>query len=289
MAFQKMKTIALTVILITTISIGAQTRFVTTIHPFKMILQEIVGQSGVVDEILPPGASPHTYELRPSELKGIETATAFFYGAENLDGWAARIKTAQRIELLKMLPDQNKLAIQDFTGAGKMIGLDPHFWTDPLTVKALLPALVDTLCKINPRECNRYRINSLRFSTQLDNLTRSIQESVSGLPKKEVLLAHPFFQYYLKRFGFELLGSIETISGSEPTPRELKEIIDRAKQNRLKVILTHAQIPDRPAQLIAEATGAKIVELDPIGGVAGRETYEELLLYNTNILMQAFE
>jgi zinc transport system substrate-binding protein len=284
-----MKIATIIALLIITISMDAQPRFVTTIHPFKAIIQEIVGESGVVDEILPPGASPHTYELRPSELNKIEKATAFFYGAENLDGWAAKIKTAHRIELMKMLTEQNRLTLQNFVGNKKVIGTDPHFWTDPLTVKAMLPALVDTLCKLNPEQCTLYRKNSFQFSTQLDNLTQLIQESFSNVPVKEVLLAHPFFQYYFNRFGFKLIGTIETIPGSEPTPRDLKEIIDQARQRHLKIILVNPQISDRPAQLIAEATGAKIVELDPIGGVAGRETYDELLLYNTTILLQALQ
>lgn len=275
-------------LLIATASICAQPRLVTTIHPFKAIIQEIVGESAVVDEILPPGASPHTYELRPTELIEIENATAFFYGAENLDGWAAKIKTAHRIELLKMLPEQNRLPIQIFP-RNKVTGTDPHFWTDPLTVKALLPALVDTLCQLDSDRCDLYRKNSLQFSTQLDNLAQLIRESFAGISNRQVLLAHPFFQYYLKRFGFDLISTIETIPGAETTPRELKEIIDRAKQSHLKVILSHRQISDRPARLIAEATGAKIVELDPIGGVTGRETYEELILYNTTILLQALQ
>ena len=190
---------------------------------------------------------------------------------------------------MKMLPSQNKLAVRRSDAREDVIGTDPHFWTDPLTVKALLPALVDTLCKLNPGLCNLFQENSDQFSTQLDNLAHLIEESFTGISNKKVLLAHPFFQYYLKRFGFETIGTIETIPGSEATPRELKEMIDRAKQDQLKVILTHAQISDRPARLIAEATGARIVELDPIGGMAGRETYDELLLYNTKILLQAFQ
>jgi zinc transport system substrate-binding protein len=282
-----MKILVIASVLIITASISAQSRFVTTIYPFKLIIQEIVGKTEGVEEILPPGASPHTYELRPSELKVIEKATAFFYGGANLDGWAARINTAHRIELLNILPKKNQLALQNFTGSKEVSGIDPHFWTDPLTVKALLPVLVDTLCRIDPINSADYRKNSLQFSTQLDNLTQLIKESLAGIQNKGVLLAHPFFQYYLKRFGFDLIGTIETIPGSEPTPRELKGIIDLAKQQHLKVILTQPQISDRPAQLIAEATGAKIVQLDPIGGVPGRETYDELLLYNTTMLLES--
>jgi zinc transport system substrate-binding protein len=264
---------------------NAQSQFVTTIYPFKMILTEIVGTSVSVDEILPPGASPHAYELRPSELKRIENSTAVFYGNDNLDGWILNLENVNLISLLALIPDENKLDIK----VGKVSVTDPHFWTDPLAVKALLPNLVDTLCAMNPERCSIYRENSVRFSKQLDDLTKIIQDSFSQIENKQVMMTHPFFQYFLNRFGFKIIGTIEKNPGIEPTPRELKQIIDKAKKSHLKLILTNPQTSDRPARLVAETTDAKICELDPIGGIIGRETYEKLLLYNTQIFLRELQ
>ena len=41
---------------------------VTTIYPFKAIIQEIVGDKYQVKSILPAGADPHTYEILPSDF-----------------------------------------------------------------------------------------------------------------------------------------------------------------------------------------------------------------------------
>jgi len=285
-----MKQLIFYIFLLSTVSLNAQVRYVTTLYPFKMIIERIVGERGEVDEILPPGASPHTYELKPSEIKKAEKATALFYGADNLDGWVLKLDHPESISLFGLLPAQNQLAIKNYAGrsADEVIGSDPHFWTDPLAVKVMLPALVDTLCALDPEGWDTYRKNSLSFSNKLDSLEIKIHNAFSQIRNKSVILAHPFFQYFLKRFGFRVEGIIETIPGKESTPRELKEIIDRANEHNVKVILTHPQSSDRPARLVAEATKAKVVELDPIGGVAGREAYDELLLYNTQILLKAF-
>lgn len=279
------------ILLLTTVSLGAQVEYVTTIHPFKAIIDQIDGHRGNVYELLPPGASPHTYELKPSDIRTVQKATAIFFGADNLDGWVTKLENVKRISLFEMVPQQNRQMVKYFAGKrkGEVMGDDPHFWTDPLAVKALLPTLTDKLCNLDPAGCEIYRKNSPKFENQLDSLYQVIQNKFLRVDRKEVMLAHPFFQYFLKRFNFKLIGIIETIPGSEPTPRELKEIIDEAKRQNLKLILTHPQISDRPTELIAEATGAKICELDPIGGVAGRETYAELLLYNTQILLEALQ
>ena len=94
---------------------------------------------------------------------------------------------------------------------------------------------------------------------------------------------------YLNRFNFNITGLIEPIPGKEPTPRDLKKIIDIAIQNKVGAIFIHSQLPEKAAQIVSESTGIKIYSLDPIGGVQGRITYEDLLLYNTEIIMNALK
>jgi zinc transport system substrate-binding protein len=66
-------------------------RFVTTIPPFEMILRPVVEGRATVERLLDPGASPHTYDPTPSDLRAVSNATALVYGAEHLDGWAANL------------------------------------------------------------------------------------------------------------------------------------------------------------------------------------------------------
>ena len=66
-------------------------RYVTTIPPFEMILTPVVEGRASVVSLLEPGASPHTYDPTPSDVRTVTTAEAFVYGAESLDGWAAHL------------------------------------------------------------------------------------------------------------------------------------------------------------------------------------------------------
>ena len=93
----------------------------------------------------------------------------------------------------------------------------------------------------------------------------------------------------MKRFDFDLVGIIEIAAGMEPTPKELKVMIDLAKEHDVKVIFTHSQHSDRAARIIAESTNVKIYKLDPLGGVSDRKTYEEILLYNTQVILEALK
>jgi len=266
-------------------------QYVTTIHPFQRILAAIVAERGEVHKLLPAGASPHTYELRPSEVRKVESATALFYGAANLDGWALGFGKARRIELLALVPAEHRLPLRDPLAADQResFGTDPHFWTDPLVVKAMLPALTDTLCTLDPSACELYRRNSAAFVEHLDSLANRIQSLLAPVQDKgtPVMLSHQFFQYYFERFGIRVAGIIEPVPGKEPTPRDIKRLIERVEREQIKAIFNLPQHSSRPAELIAEATGIAIYELDPIGGVAGRESYDQILLYNTRIILEA--
>jgi zinc transport system substrate-binding protein len=271
------------------IFIYGQVDYITTIHPFYEIMKNIVGDRGLVKEILPAGASPHTYELKASDVKNVEYKTTLIMGSPKLDTWAYKFHYQNRIELLSLIPEENLLYLDAKFGKnkGKRMGTDPHFWTDPLTVKILLPKLNEKLCQIDKEGCDIYNKNHQLFSNQLDSLYQKIKEKLSGIENKSVLLAHSFFQYYLKRFHIDLVGIIEIVEGTEPTPRELKEIIETVKERKVRAIFTQIQHSDRAARIVAESTGIKLYELDPLGGVLDRKTYQELLLYNTQIILEA--
>jgi zinc transport system substrate-binding protein len=271
-------------------NVTAQPHYVATIFPIKEIVKNVVGSRGVVESIMPPGASPHTYQLKPSDIKRVNAATALFAGDEHLDQWAHKFKNPNTIETFHLLPHESHLHITGYVGKsrGKSFGEDPHFWTDPLTVKALLPKLVEKLSILDPQGAKDYAANALQFGKELERLTKEISTSLQPVKGKAVLLTHPFFQYFLKRFDIPLAGVIEPLPGTEPTPREVAEIIKDVRKRKISVILGHPQHSLRPALLIAESTNCSIEKLDPLGGVKGRESYSDMVRYNADKILEVF-
>ncbi|MDZ7270335.1 MAG: metal ABC transporter substrate-binding protein [candidate division KSB1 bacterium] len=272
-------------------SAGAQQiSYVTTIQPFRAILQEVVGSRARVHALLPPGASPHTHHLRPSDVRAAQEATALFIGGRGLDDWASELPCPRRVVFLGLLPQDSLLHMNNKhrTKQGEHQhahgDVDPHFWTDPLAVRALLPALVDSLCAFDPAGCILYRTAAARFAARLDSLTEAIALTLDKARGSRVLLAHPFFNYFLRRFGIEVVGTVEVAAGSEPSARVLQRLSREATASGARALFTHPQLPDRAARVVAESAGIPLHQLDPIGGSEGRFTYEELLWYNTRIL-----
>jgi zinc transport system substrate-binding protein len=147
--------------------------------------------------------------------------------------------------------------------------------------------LVDHLSKIDSSGSKIYRRNSQRYRLQLENIYSDLKQKLDAIRGEKVMLSHPFFGYFLRRFDIQLVGLTEESPGKEPTPKELKELIQTAKKEQVKAIFCHIQLPDRSAALVGEAANIRVFELDPIGGVQGRQTYEQMLMYNAEILVRA--
>jgi ABC-type Zn uptake system ZnuABC Zn-binding protein ZnuA len=264
--------------------------YTATINPVAEILRELVGGRAQVHRLLTPGASPHAYEARPSDVRQSAGSIALFYVAPHLDEWATELEGPVHVALLDLVPPGARLAFTSGApGAGETGEPDPHFWTDPLTVRDLLPALADTLCGLDPGGCSVYRLNAQRFGSRLSALDGELRTALEPLSGQSVLLAQPFFRYFLERYHLKVLGVLEPAPGKEPTPSDLERMIRTVLDQRVTAILAQPQLPARSARVVAEATGVPVLMLDPLGSVEGRQTYEELLRHNARTLVEALQ
>ncbi len=287
--------------------------YVATIHPMAAILREVVGDRGQVIQLLSPGVSPHTYDPRPSDAAASEKALALFYDAESLDGWAARLPARRRVCVFDLVPSADRLDMGDLpaesaglpranepsgqatdsTGRNAQdhehAGPDPHFWMDPIVVKAALPGLINVLAELDPAGRPAYEANGAQFAAELDDLDRTAREILAPVAGAAVVLHHPSVRYLLHRYGLREAGAIEAAPGKEPSPREIQSLIEQIRGAKVKALFNEPQLPARPVEVVAEAAGLPVFTLDPNGGVAGRDTYAELILFNAAALRKALE
>ncbi len=273
---------------------------VVTNYPAKMIIKEIVSNSIKVESLLRPGDSPHTYSPKPSDASKTENAKLFVYIADNLDSWVTKYDNPNKIELIKLVPKGNLIYFSDahqhendddeiaHEGHSHNDGAaDPHFWLDPLTVKAILPSLQTEIIKAFPEKKNLIENNIQLFSKKLDNIHNTIEKELKKVKGKYVFTFHPSFEYFIKRYGLISGGSLEVVPGKEPSPNYIKHLSDLIKLTKTKTIFSEPQFPKKTAESIAAMTNTKLEVLDPIGGVKNIITYYDLLFFNTRVLKKS--
>lgn len=275
--------------------------FVATIHPVASILRELTEGRAEVTCLLPAGASPHTYEPRPSDSKLIEGCTGLFSVSPELDSWASELSPENATRLMDLIPqdlvqmfpegsegEAGEEEEHEEAGHHHHEGVaDPHFWTNPRIVAALVPILADRLIGLDPAGRTVYLENAERFTKRLEELDTELARELVPCEGQSVVLFHPSFLYFLKRYGLKYAGSIEPVPGKEASPQYIIEVTKRIHAEKVKAVFTEPQLARRPAEIVSESAGVPLFELDPNGGTQGKMTYEELLRYNAGVFAKA--
>ena len=129
--------------------------------------------------------------------------------------------------------------------------VDPHFWMDPLAVKALIPVLIDTLSKLDPQNASTYKTNGDLFIKRLDLLHKQLTSITDKLQGKVLFLQHPSFLYFAKRYNLIYEGSIEETPGKEPSPKFIADLITKIKSSGTKAIFSEPQLNHKAAKVIS--------------------------------------
>lgn len=274
-----------------------------TIYPFKFILEEITKNELKIDVLLPASIDPHTYEMVPSDLIKVQKAELFIYGDKQLDGWAAKLETKNKIQLSDLLPDSLRLDISkpllnhththilnhNHTQTHSHEGFDPHFWTDPITVKGMIDNIISVLVEYFPDKKNKLTENAKLFKERLDEVDSIISIRTQLIENKNIFSSHPFYNYFFDRYGFNVIGFLELSPGQVISPKEMKEMIDLVKKNNVKAIFTNRQHNDKTTKILAESVGVKYYDLDPIGDNDKLNDYFKILNYNLEIISKALK
>jgi len=275
--------------------------FLASTPPLAAIVSEIAAGRGQAFSLLPAGASPHTFEARPSDMTRAGNALLLFYTSDAFDGWSTKLPIKTKVPVFEMVPQNLRCRIfgdHQHNQAGESghhheeaSGYDAHFWPDPLAVKAILPAIADRMCTVDAAGCEIYKRNAAVFASKLDSLHTEINTALAPYKERQVLFTYPFFTYFLKRYGFQNIALLVEIEGREPSPRQVKDTLKSiaASKKKVKAVFTGEQLSRRPAELLSESAGLEIITLDPLGGVPGRMSYEELMRYNLKLILKGLQ
>jgi zinc transport system substrate-binding protein len=271
--------------------------YVASILPLASILDGIAGERAEVHVLLPAGASPHAYEPRPSDAAVARKCTALFYVDPSFDGWATRLEAPVKVAMFDYVPPKLRLPLVAEPGhyhgrdqsvepvAGSQD--DPHFWTDPQLVRAILSKVVDELSRLDQAGAADYRRNAVAFGVELARLNGEIAELLAPYAGESVLLFHQSQLYFLMAYSLRYAGAVESAPGKEPSPADVAEIVELARDKHVKALFGEPQLSRKAVEAVGEAAGLPVGTLDPLGTGAHAADYLALIRQNAQTLAEA--
>ncbi|MCW4042442.1 MAG: zinc ABC transporter substrate-binding protein, partial [Candidatus Bathyarchaeota archaeon] len=241
-------------------------RVVVTILPQAEFIEKIAGDKVSITTMVPPGASPHTYEPRPSQMKEVAEAKMYAKVGTGLDFelvWMPKIietnpnmlivDSSEGIQLIEMGAHDNEYQLG---------GKDPHVWLSPKKAIIMVENLYEGLVKIDPDNKEYYAKNKDVYIDSLKELDNTIMQTFSGLKTKKFMVYHASWGYLAYDYDLEQIP-IEK-EGKKPTPEGIATLIDQARENNVTIIFASPEFEIQTAKTIAEEIDGTVILISPL-------------------------
>ena len=271
---------------------------VVTIPVLKDLTEQVGGPHVRVTSLLSGYENEHTYSPKPSDLVAVRKARLLFEVGIGLEVWVSSlvknagsaslrvVTTSKGIALLRDRPNRDGAA----HAAEEEDRGNPHVWMDPENATTMMRHITEALIQIDPAHATEYRTNQASYLRKLDQLQRDLSDRITRLADRRFIAHHPAWPYFARRFGFQIVGTIQPQSGSEPSALQLHGLIVKINKERIKVVVSEIQLSQKIPQLLAKETGARVVVLTTLpGGLPHTETYLDMLRYNVLQLANALD
>lgn len=265
------------VLIFASLSLAAPVKVFVSIPPQKTFVERIGGEYVDVEFLVPPGASPATYEPRPRQMAALTEASLYFaIGVPFERVWLDRIAAANpamRIVHTEGAVERMPMQAHGHHEQGEEghhhaeddhdHGIpDPHIWLAPPLVKTQARVIMEALSRLDPANSGHYSAQYELFTGELDTLDRRIREILTPVKDGAFMVFHPSWGYFARTYGLEQMA-IE-IQGGEPSPRELSGLMEQAREHGVSTIFVQPQFSRKSAETIAGAIGAEVVVADPL-------------------------
>ena len=269
------------------------------IAPVHSLVSSVMEGVGKPDLIMPAGASPHEYQLKPSNAKSLEDADVVFWIGEDLTPWLENgleslAKNASKtsllgvdgIELLSFREgalfeahDHEDHDDHDDHEGHAHGEHDPHAWLSPKIAKVWLNSIAAKLSEVDPDNAATYFSNAKSARDNIDALMSEVNSILDPIREKKFVVFHDAYQYFEKDFGISASGAISLGDASDPSPARLAEIRKRVVDEAVECVLAEPQYKQGLVKAVVEGTNANTAVIDPLGVKleTGPSLYENLI------------
>ncbi|MFP4366218.1 MAG: metal ABC transporter solute-binding protein, Zn/Mn family [Bacteroidales bacterium] len=238
-----------------------------SILPQEYMVKRIAGDNFRINVLVPPGASPETYEPTPGQMRDVANSSLYFrIGYIEFERTVLNNIQLQNNELMVINTAEGVDLI-----AGEIVehddhvhlyGVDPHIWLSIPAVKVQVRNITESLIKKDPDNKDLYAANSSEFVKEMDQMHESFTERFEGTDRKTFLIFHPALAYFARDYGLNQI-SIEE-EGKNPTASNMKKIIDLAREEGINDVFIQLEFERENAMAVARELGGEVIEIDPL-------------------------
>ncbi|WP_430251804.1 zinc ABC transporter substrate-binding protein ZnuA [Neorhizobium sp. DAR64860/K0K1] len=285
---------------------------VVSIKPIHSLVASVMKGVAEPKLIVEGAASPHTYNMRPSNASALQKADLIFWVGHGMEAFLEKpleaLGTKAAVVSLEDAPGLTKLKFREGgvfepeaeeeghdhghshgsedhaagaedDGDHDHDGNDVHLWLDPMNAKAMAQEIEKALVQADPENATTYQANGADLMKRLDALDTELKTTLEPVKNKPFIVFHDAYQYFENRYGVKVAGSITVSPESIPGAERVKEIHQKVEELGATCVFAEPQFEPKLVKVVTEGSKARSGVLDPEAGALteGPDLYFELM------------
>ena len=273
-------------------SAHAEVKVLTSIKPLQLIAAAVQDGVAIPEVLLPPGASPHNYALRPSDVRKVQSVDLLYWIGPDMEGFLPRVLNGRTLpsvavqdlpgmKLRRFAEDSHSHAedADEHDHDHRPGSLDAHLWLSPINARVIAAKMAADLSAADPANAARYQSNLKAFDERLDALDLRLKKRLAGIEGKPYFVFHEAFDYFEDAYGLKHTGVFSVAAEVQPGAQHVAAMRARLQEVGKTCVFSEPPLRPRLAETLVAGLPVKLAELDALGGYtpATAQGYEQVM------------
>jgi len=232
---------------------------VATVGMIADVTRHVAGDRAEVICLMGAGIDPHLYSPTRSDVQKLMEADIVFYNGLLLEGKMTdsliRAGNTRPVHAVtQLLDEQYLLEPEEFEGH-----YDPHVWMDPKAWAKAVEVIRDKLAEFDPEGASVYEANASAYIEQLNELDGYAVRVLESVPEGQRVLvtAHDAFNYFGRRFGYEVVGIQGLSTESEAGVRDIERLVELIVTRGVGAVFIESTVSERNINALVAGAAAR--------------------------------
>lgn len=280
------------------------TQVATSIKPLELLVRAVADDSVQVTTLVPPGASPHTYTMRPSQRRALQDADLIFWVGPEMESFLIRLLAGEEFHDRAVAlagdedhheeesdhdhhdeagsehdhheeaehehddehPDEHEHEVAGHEGHhhDHGDGEDPHIWVDPETALDMAREIHHHLSELKGANQEQLDQNLKQFEVSLKATEQQIRTTLEPARKISLFAYHSAFERFAEHYDLTLEGVLTLNPELTPGARHIAEVQETLRNANHPCLLTEPQFNRQWWQSITRDMDVTFSTWDPL-------------------------
>ena len=235
--------------------VDGRLKVAATVAPIAGLVDRVAPGIADVTVMIPPGASPVTYEPSLSRVRAAASADLYVSVGHPAFSWEST--------WLAGLLQQGDAVVISGSEECDILPDDPHVWLSLACARSVARRVAEAVRRARPEAAESIAASLAELLSEMDAM-RVVADSALGQRRGGTFITlHPAWGYLAEEYDLRQLAILEHGSG-DAGPAELARVVAEARELGLVDVMVQPQFSAEAALLVARELGGEPVVLDPL-------------------------